>query len=243
MARHQANCLRRWTEVARTIREGRPPERRPSVRGEDGDRQSFIEAMDEVNRSAAAEVVRDLQPLDFRHLLDVGGASGTWTIAWLAGRPDARATLFDLPPVIPLARERLAREGLLARVLLAAGDFHADPLPGGADLAWVSAIVHQNSREQNRALFRKVGAALVPGGRILVREVVMDETRTRPAAGALFAVNMLAGTEGGGTFTFAELAEDLEAAGFVEVEHRRRDEGMHSVVSARKRASAAESGS
>ena len=41
----------------------------------------------------------------------------------------------------------------------------------------------------------------------MIRDIVMDATRTRPAGGALFAVNMLVATAGGSTFTFAELAD------------------------------------
>ena len=52
--------------------------------------------------------------------------------------------------------------------------------------------------------------------------------------GALFAVNMLVGTQGGGTYTFEEIREDLEAAGFTDAALLRRDEGMHSIVTARK---------
>jgi len=98
----------------------------------------------------------------------------------------------------------------------------------------VSAIVHQNSREENRALFGKVHAALVPGGRIAIRDMVMDETRTRPVSGALFAVNMLVGTPGGGTFTFAELRADLEEARFKAVKIDYQDDGMSSIVTAVK---------
>jgi ubiquinone/menaquinone biosynthesis C-methylase UbiE len=188
--------------------------------------------MNVINRGAADWLVREIQPLAFSHLIDVGGGSGTWTIAWMAVNPDARATLFDLPAVIPLAKERLGDAGLLDRVDLVPGDFYTDPLPAGADLAWVSAIVHQNSREQNRALFTKIHRALAPGGRILIRDVVMDETRTRPLAGAFFAVNMLSATRAGGTFTFAELAEDLAAAGFGEARQLREDDWMHAVVMA-----------
>jgi len=101
-------------------------------------------------------------------------------------------------------------------------------------MAWVSAIVHMNSRAQNQAMFKKVSAALVPGGRILIRDIVMDRSRTSPVGGALFAVNMLVATPGGGTFTFDELREDLSAAGFVGVKYLRRGEGMDSVVCATK---------
>jgi predicted O-methyltransferase YrrM len=190
--------------------------------------------MHNISAPNADQVIRAVRPLQFRHLLDIGGASGTWTIAFLRVCPSARATLFDLPQVIPMARRRLAAAGLDRRVKLVAGDFGTDALPPGADLAWVSAIVHQNSRAQNRALFSKVFAALAVGGRVAIRDILMEEDRTRPVAGALFAVNMLAATEGGGTFTLAELREDLAAAGFAETALMRHDEAMNAIVVARK---------
>ena len=237
MAQHQANCLRNWAQLAQVVKTGRPAKRMPSVRGAEGDAAAFIGAMHNVSAPHADRVIRAVQPLRFSHLLDIGGASGTWTIAFLRACPSAQATLFDLPHVIPMARRRLAADGMARRVKLVAGDFMADPLPAGADLAWVSAIVHQNSRAQNRALFTKIFRALVPGGRIAIRDILMEANRTRPVAGALFAVNMLVATESGGTFTFGELREDLAAAGFVQAAVSQRDKAMNSVVVARKRAS------
>lgn len=234
MAQHQANCLRNWAQLARVVKTGRAAERVPSVRGEAGDKEAFIGAMHNVSAPEADQIIQAVQPLQFGHLLDVGGASGTWTIAFLRACPSAQATLFDLPHVIPMARRRLAAAGLSRRVKFVPGDFMSDPLPRGADLAWVSAIVHQNSRAQNRALFAKMSQALKPGGRIAIRDILMEETRTQPVAGALFAVNMLVATEGGGTFTFDELREDLESAGFTQASVLRRDEGMNSVVVARR---------
>lgn len=235
MAQHQANCLRRWAQLAVVVKTGAPAERRPSVRGEEADEAAFIGAMHDICGPLAPALVEELGALEFTHLLDLGGASGTWTMAFLSSYPRVKATLFDLPRVIPLARRRLADAGLAARVEFVAGDFYSDPLPGGADLVWISAIVHQNSRAQNRDLFRAVFEVLAGGGRVLIRDVLMDDARTSPAYGALFAVNMLVATESGGTFTFSELREELEAAGFVEVTVLRHDEAMDSVVSARKR--------
>jgi SAM-dependent methyltransferase len=234
MARHQANCMRRWAQLAWAVKTGTPPERKPSIRGEDEDRAAFIEAMDNVSAPVADEVVRDLGELAFERLLDVGGASGSWTAAFLRLRPEARATIFDLPEVVPMARERLAAVGLLDRVDIVEGDYLKDPLPPGADLAWVSAIVHQNSRDENRLLFERIFESLRPGGRVLVRDIVMDPSRTVPIRGALFAVNMLVGTEGGGTYTFEELREDLGLSGFRDVRLEREDPGMSSVVGAAK---------
>jgi precorrin-6B methylase 2 len=234
MAQHQANCLRRWVQLARVVKTGQPAERTPSVRGEAGDQEAFIGAMHNVSGPVADQIIRAIQPLQFRRLLDVGGASGTWTLAFLRTCPSAQAILFDLPTVIAIARRRIAEAGMADRVRLVAGNFMADTLPTGADLAWVSAIVHQNSRQQNRQLFTNVCQALLPAGRIAIRDILMEPTRTRPVAGALFAVNMLVGTEGGGTFTFDELSEDLEAAGFTNPTVVRQDDGMNSIVIAEK---------
>ncbi|WP_428937138.1 methyltransferase [Fontivita pretiosa] len=234
MAQHQANCLRRWAQLARVVKTGRPPARQPSIRGEQADYAAFIEAMDNVSGPVADKIVQQLQPLHFEQLLDVGGGSGTWTVALLRANPAARAIIFDLPQVMPQARQRIASAGLADRVMLVSGDFYTDPLPGGVDLAWVSAIVHQNSRQQNRRLFASVFSSLRPGGQILIRDILMDASRTSPVAGALFAVNMLVATDQGGTFTFEELRDDLTQAGFTDVLVRRRDPGMNSVVAARK---------
>ncbi len=107
-------------------------------------------------------------------------------------------------------------------------------MPKGADFAWVSAIIHQNSPAQNRDLYAKVYAALAPGGQIAIRDIVMDDTRTQPFVGAMFAVNMLAGTPLGDTYTLSEITHDLKGAGFADVTLWNEGQGMDSVVTAQK---------
>ena len=167
-------------------------------------------------------------------MLDIGGGPGTWSIAFLRAVPEARVTLFDLPEVVSIAEQNFAEAGLSDRVTLTAGDYYTDSLPEGADLAWLGAICHQNSRKQNRDLFARVHAALSDDGVIVIRDVIMDPSHTSPASGALFAVNMLVATEAGGTYTFDEYREDLNAAGFDEVTLVHRDEFMNSLIRAGK---------
>jgi ubiquinone/menaquinone biosynthesis C-methylase UbiE len=234
MLQHQANCLRSWSQLAAVVKNGGPAVRQPSIRGSSADYAAFIEAMDNIARSTAPELVRQLQPLSFTHLLDVGGGSGSYTLAFLRTHSGAKATLFDLPQVMAQARQRLQEAGLVDRVNFVPGDFYTDELPTGADLAWVSAIVHQNSREQNRRLFARIFAALQSGGQILIRDFLMNPSRTAPVGGALFAMNMLVNTPQGGTYSADELQRDLNSAGFTDVRTLRQDETMHSVLSARK---------
>lgn len=233
MLRHQANCLRNWSRLPWTVRTGKPEYPGPSIRGAEADGTSFIEAMHVVSRSVADNLVQEIHPGGLRCILDLGGASGSWTTAWLKAEPQARAIIFDLPHVIPLARERFAASPFADRLELCAGDYGADNLPKGADLVWVSAIIHQNSPDQNRALYRKIAAAIKPQGWIYIRDIVMEPSRTSPVAGALFAVNMLSATKGGNTYSLAEIQADLESSGFSDVELVRRTDGMHSIVRAR----------
>jgi len=234
MVFHRMNILRGWVQLAWITKAGIPGPKVASIRGPAADREAFVAAMHTVSVSVADDLIARLGPLEFTHLLDVGGASGTWTMAFLRTMPTARATLFDLPDAVKQAQERLAGGEFADRVELAAGDFYRDELPRGADLAWVSAIVHQHDRTANRELFAKVYRALVPGGRIAIRDVVMAPCGTKPVDGALFAINMLVNTPSGTTFTLDELAEDLQSAGFEQAALAVESEGMHSVVVAGK---------
>jgi SAM-dependent methyltransferase len=228
------NILRNWTQLAWVVKAGIPGPRMASIRGFDADRAAFVAAMHVVSGPIADELVARIGSLPFKHLLDVGGASGTWTMAFLRANARARATIFDLPDAIQQARQRFTGTEFADRVAFAAGDFYRDELPPGADLAWVSAIIHQHGREETRDLFAEVCRGLDPGGHIAIRDVVMELDRTRPAFGAMFAINMLVNTDRGDTYTFAEISEDLQAAGFSAVEHRVRAEDMTSVVVAQK---------
>lgn len=225
LALHSVNLWDRWSRLTESVSGARP------VVG-DGWTRSFIGAMHAVAALQADAIVAAVGPGGALRLLDVGGGPGTYTLAFLRAVPELRATLFDLPEVVEIARENASRAGLLARVDLVAGDLRADALPGGHDLAFVSAIVHMLGPAGNVALFRKVHDALVPGGRIVLRDHVMSPDRTTPRAGALFAVNMLVGTKEGGTFTLEELSAWLVEAGFVRPRLLREGERMDALVEA-----------
>jgi predicted O-methyltransferase YrrM len=230
MVQHAANLWGRWSELTSVVRGSRPA----GGPAGGGDLRAFIGAMHVAASPGAPEIVREVDPGGAAALLDVGGGPGTYTIAFVRASPLLRATLFDRPPVIEMAREQIEEAGVADRVRLVGGDFYTDPLPAGHDLAFVSAIIHQNSQDQNQALFAKVFDALNPGGRIVVRDHVMDPDRTRPRAGAIFAVNMLTGTPGGNCYTFNEIRDGLTAAGFRSVRLVRSGEHMDAVVDATK---------
>ena len=86
MTQHQGHCLRNWAQLASVVKSGCPAQATPSVRGEAGEQESFIGGMHNVSALVVAQVIQAVQPLRFKHLLDIGGASGTWTIALTQAR-------------------------------------------------------------------------------------------------------------------------------------------------------------
>jgi predicted O-methyltransferase YrrM len=233
MVRHMASLWKRWSRLPDIVKDidGARDEFNFSRNIEE--LRAFIGAMHVAGTPLAKQVVAAVDAKNSRNLLDVGGGSGTYTIAFLRAVPEMKATLFDLPEVVEMARERLSEEGLLERATLIAGSFHTDEFPEGHDLALISAIIHSNSPEQNLALYKKVFNSLGRGGRILIRDHVMDRDRVHPKDGAIFAINMLVGTSGG-TYTFEEIEDGLSQAGFTNIRLLRQGEHMDAVVEAFK---------
>ena len=234
MVLHMNRLWETWGDLSSMVRRGTRGKHKHTDRMEPGTLAAFIGAMDVVGRDLSIDIVDSYDPGNCRKLLDVGGATGTYTVAFLRKYPDCRATIFDLDSVIPMARERIEREGLSARVDFAAGDFYKSDLPGGHDLVLLSAIIHQNDPRENLDLYRKAFKALTPGGKILIRDHVMEEDRTAPAPGTLFAINMLVNTRGGNTYTFREIRRELKAAGFQDVKLIRKGDRMDGLVEAVK---------
>jgi SAM-dependent methyltransferase len=234
MLLHMNRLWDNWSDLTEIVEKGAGSKQKPPAPMDMADRRAFIGAMHVIGRTLSEDIAASLDLSGYLKLLDIGGGSGTYTIAFLKRNPQLKAILFDLKDVIPLARERISSDGLLTRVELIAGDFYHDALPGGCDLALLSAIIHQNSPEQNLELYRRAFRALDPGGMLLIRDHIMDESRTRPPEGALFAINMLVNTTGGDTYTFQEVEQGLKQAGFTSVRLLRSGERMDCVVGALK---------
>jgi hypothetical protein len=234
MVLHAAHLWHRWTHLTDVVKG------KADSRGEDrpsrsaAEMHAFIGAMHVVAEPRAREIVEHVNPGSAKIVLDVGGASGTYTIAFLQAVPDMRATLFDRPEVVEMARKRFGEAGMLDRVNLVCGDFYHDEFPPGHDLAFVSAIIHQNSPLENVDLYKKVFRSLSRGGRIVIRDHVMEPDRIHPKDGAVFAVNMLLGTPGGGTYTYEEIKDELSQAGFDRIRLIRKGEHMDALIEAFK---------
>ncbi len=147
-------------------------------------------------------------------MLDLGGGSGAYSIAFAEANKNLRADVFDLPAVLSLTQKYIAVSGMGDRVMTHPGDMLTDDFGSGYDLVLISAICHMFGPEDNIKLFRKSYKALNPGGQIVMQDFVMNPDKVSPLGGALFAVNMLVGTLSGSTYSEDEYHDWLEKAGF-----------------------------
>jgi len=212
---HTANLWTTWSGLTEAVRRGKPADSLGAI----GDRRTdwlrpFIAAMHARARHTAGDLVALLDLEGVRRVLDVGGGSGVYAMAFARARRGITAVVFDLPAVVPLSRSYVQAEGLSAEVEVVEGDYLRDPLGGGYDLVFMSAVIHANSPEENLRLVAKAATALEPGGCLVIVDFLMNEDRSGPPQAALFALNMLVGTPAGDTYTESEVRAWMEQAGF-----------------------------
>ena len=193
-------------------------------------RESFIAAMHARAGQQAIETASVLDLPAIRKVLDVGGGSGAFSYAMIRQNPSITATIFDLPNIIPLTREYIQSSGLSGQVDTNTGDYLVDDFGSGYDLVFMSAIIHINSPEENLLLVRKGAEALNPGGQLAILDHIMNDDRTEPSVGAVFALNMLVGTIHGDTYTENEISSWMRDAGLTDVVYKETPSGNQLMV-------------
>ncbi|MCZ7555861.1 MAG: acetylserotonin O-methyltransferase [Bacteroidia bacterium] len=215
---HYSNLWERWSRLTEAVRTGTAPEHTPVEDRTPDWLENFIAAM---HHRAKVQAPADVNLIDFHDAasaLDLGGGSGAYAMAMVRVKQDLKATVFDLPAVIPITRRYIRDAGLEHRIETLAGDYLTDGIGSGYDVIFLSAIVHSNSPEQNTMLIRKCADALNDGGRLIVQDFIIDEDRVHPPSAALFAINMLVATEAGDTYTEQEVAAWMRSAGLTDIE-------------------------
>jgi len=231
---HAAHLWDSWGTLTPAVRRGGSVLAAPV--GERGEAwlTAFIAAMHWRGQQHARGIVGRLELSGVSRVLDVGGGSGVYAMAFARAKAGLSAVVLDLPQVIPLTQRYIRAEGLGERVGTVAGDYLAGELGEGYDLVFLSAIIHSNSPEENRALIRKGAAALNPAGQLVVQDFIVDEDRTGPPFAVLFALNMLVGTAAGDTYTESDVRGWMMAAGLSQVARTDTEVGTALIVGRRE---------
>jgi ubiquinone/menaquinone biosynthesis C-methylase UbiE len=204
IVKHASTMWENFSVLDKVVRTGLPARRA-------FDHEAFIMGMHNLTLLRTKDLIKAVDLNGIRTMLDLGSGPGTNAIAM--AKHGVRATIFDLPETIKIARKVALSEGA-SDINFIAGDFHCDSIGSGYDLILLSQIFHAFSAEENIALLRKCGTALNPGGRVVIQEFPINEERTSPPRSALFSVNMLVATEKGRCYSPKEMKQWVAETGF-----------------------------
>lgn len=215
---HAADLWRKWDTLTAVIRKGSAIDIEDDF-NERGPQwlEAFIAAMHTRGVSQGQELASLLDLSGVKRTLDVGGGSGAFTFAFIEKDPAIQSVVFDLPKVIPITQKYIDRYHHGANVTTMAGDYHTDSFGKGYDLVLMSAIIHINNPPENKMLIKKGADSLAPGGMLVIMDHMMNEDRTEPQQGAVFAINMLVGTKQGDTYTADEIKGWMQDAGLQDI--------------------------
>ena len=219
MIRFESSLWTCWEKLPEAIRSGQPVRPPNMYQGDPTETEIFIKAMDSlVNaRGDAAVTANAIDWSGIGELLDVGSGPATYPIALCQRFPKLRATIFDLPGTLAITERYVREAGMAERIRLIAGDYRKEPIPGSYDVIFLSNIIHGESFENNRSLIRKLVSNLKPGGQIVIKDHILDDSRTTPPIGAIFSLLMLLTTESGRCYSFNEIKSWMEQAGLSQV--------------------------
>ncbi len=148
-----------------------------------------------------------------KSLLDIGGGTGIYSVAFLRANPQLHATVLDRPEVLKLATRFAEEYGVAERMQMLSGDMFADPLPA-SDAILLSNILHDWDVPECQALICRCAEALNPGGRLIIHDVLLNDELDGPLPIALYSAALFTFTEGR-AYSAAEYTGWLRNAGLV----------------------------
>jgi demethylspheroidene O-methyltransferase len=155
-------------------------------------------------------------------VLDVGAGKGRFACDMAEHAPHLQVKLFDLPPVLELAKNNVQQRGMSDRMSFYPGSFLHDELPKGADLVTLVRVAHDHPDDVVKQLLQKIHAALPLGGVLLLAEPMaqtLSESYSGPTQSDAYFHFYLLAMGAGRLRTPEELMHLMAEAGFGQIEH------------------------
>jgi len=212
-----------WSHLEEVVRSGTPPVQGNLFMNRPKTSAKVLAVLHRMAQRTAPSLVEKIDLSSSRTLLDVGGGAGTYSLAFCKRYSALQATLFDLPNTLIVTRKQIENEQMLDRIQLIAGDFNQDVIPGEYDVVFLSDILHYQTNEENGALISKLYDLLLPGGRIIVKDMFLNQDIADPGWNAIFSIHLMVYTERGRCFSKQETECWLEQAGFSSISEVERN--------------------
>jgi hypothetical protein len=206
-----------WTDLAGALGRGRPTHEIFEI---DDELVPIMSAGIAAATDAACQALPSAAALPpASRVLDVGGGTGSWSIALAASDPDLTATVLELPDVARVARDQLLSTPHADRVDARDCDVLVEELPRGYNAFLLANLVHYFTPETNRSILQRIRAAAEPGARLLIADFWTDPTHTHPLSAALMAGEFAIHVNHGDVYSVDEGAQWLSTTGWQPTGH------------------------
>jgi SAM-dependent methyltransferase len=208
---HTLNKLNAWLELPQIIKGEKTGRRKPD------NISTFMNAMASTPEEDVKEIVSHCldKKKDAKTVLDLGGGPGKYSKVFV--NRGLKVVLLDTPETIDYVSSEFGLADI-RNLTLKKGDFTQDlfvnEFEERFDIVFMGNITHIYSEDMNRNLLMRVGRLLKKGGMVAIEDFV----RARSPYAEMFAVNMLASTQSGGTWTEEQYRTWLKDAGFSNIE-------------------------
>ena len=150
------------------------------------------------------------------HILDVGAGSGIWSLAMAQRHAETRVTALDFPNVLQAFRIQAEHMGLSDRIGLLPGNFYVIEIPEDRfDRIILANVLHLEPPEQAAALIRRLTTALLPGGDLVIVDMMGDGSSAAERARAIYELHLTLRTERGHAHPLSDLQEWVRQAGLI----------------------------
>ena len=202
---------------------------------ENPDWVKFAQAMMPLMHMPAEIMAAELRKGGEAHkVLDIAASHGIFGISVAKQNPAAHIYAADWKNVLEVATKNAQAMGVADRYHLLPGSAFETDFGGDYDLVLITNFLHHFDPPTCIAFMRKVHAALKPGGRAAIAELVPNADRVTPPTAAAFSMMMLVTTPSGDAYTFAELESISKGAGFARVELAVQEIGLDRLVIAHR---------
>jgi len=168
----------------------------------------FTRMLYELHQPLADELARSLNLSAVDRLMDLGGGSGVVSLALLRRHPHLTAVVVDIANVCAAGREIAAEQSLEDRISYHPTDFIRGELPSGFDM-----VLECDVDVYSEPLFRKVWAALKPGGRFVIVDQLAPAEGVAPPSRVHWAFQGSLTDPKFNFLTAADIQAQLEEAG------------------------------
>ena len=207
------------TRLTEAVRRGETALGEGTLEPENPDWVKFAQAMMPLMHMPAETMAAELRKGgEVYKILDIAAGHGIFGIAAAKQNPTAHIYAADWKNVLEVAMKNAQAMGLADRYHQLVGSAFETDFGSGYDLVLIANFLHHFDPPSCTTFMRKVHAALKPGGRAAIAELVPNPDRVTPPTAAAFSMMMLATTPHGDAYTFVELESILRSAGFARVE-------------------------